>query len=540
MQAGQQFKRIPLHQAARLPRLVSPAGYVIVIQDVDYGNRFKIARLQQIDRDQIRRVAELSIDTRLALILEAENAAASALALHDRFVPQGREGGWFDLEQAQLAQLDDIGRPQAMSLRELAHNEMGGESLVQDAKIVRTTPQTPIAHLHSREKPRGRPWLAWLFLLLIVAGGALIALEAPLIRREITGLLNALSEGAAATGGAQATVTSASAGAARQSPAASTDVPGQGEVYYVRERAHSRTCASTSCGSTTILEIGTRIETLSYHVGDPVAGDRIWIKFLYEGAPLYIHQSTLSLTPPVVQASEEPTALPELSPTAAETGIVASALTAVESVTPSDGRGHGEVFYVRERARARPCASTNCRSLEILDIGTRIVALSYHSGQTVAGSDTWIRFLLYGSLRYVHLSSLSETATDASAAPTPEEPTTLPEVLPSATEIVPPTEAATATEPPAPTPTDVATLAATATDASAALLTIETQNNLNARVRSCPSTSCEIVGRLSPGDQIQPTGQTEGENINGIDLWVEFVFDGETAYVHGELVTEVP
>ena len=39
-----------------------------------------------------------------------------------------------------------------------------------------------------------------------------------------------------------------------------------------------------------------------------------------------------------------------------------------------------------------------------------------------------------------------------------------------------------------------------------------------------PSTSCEILGRLRPGDQIQPTAQTEGENINGfIALWVEFV-----------------
>ena len=166
MQAGQQFKRIPIHRAANLPRLQSPAGYVIVIQDADYGNRFKIARLQQIDRDQIRRVAELSIDTKLALILEAENAAALALALHDRFVPRGSEGQWFDLDPAQLAQLDEIGRPQAMSLRELAHNDMGGESLVQNAKIVRTTPETPFAQFATAREASRSP-LVGLALIVI-------------------------------------------------------------------------------------------------------------------------------------------------------------------------------------------------------------------------------------------------------------------------------------------------------------------------------------------------------------------------------------
>ena len=310
-------------------------------------------------------------------------------------------------------------------------------------------------------------------------------------------------------------------------------MPGQGEVFFVIERARARSCASTNCRAVTILDVGKEIVSLRFESGQTIAGDETWIKFSHEGGLLYVHRSLLSDSPPVIQVTEEPTASPELSPTAAETGVVARAVSAQDRATPTEMLGQGKVFYVRERVRARPCPSTDCRSLEFLDIGAKIVAWNYQSGQLVAGDDTWVQFLLNGAQRFVHRSSLSETAP---MAPASEEPTESPEDLPSATEIVPPTKAATTTESPAPTQTEMATLAATATDIGDALLTIETQNNLNARVRSCPSTSCDIVGRLSPGDQIQAISEVKGENINGIDLWAEFVFEGEIAYVHGGLV----
>ncbi len=420
MQIPQQFSRIPTQQAANLPRLKAPAGYVVVIQDVDYGNRFKIARLQRIDRDQIRRVADLSIETRLALILEAENAAGLALELHDRFAGRGSVGEWFDLDDAGVGQFDEIGRPQALSLRELALNEMGAESLVQDAKIVRTAPESPFAYLQPQEKRPARRWTAWLILLLIVALLALVVTRGKDIRREISRLLDSQPRQAAPTGIAR------EAGASvTETP---TIAPGQGEIFYVRAPAPVRGCARTTCPPNALLEVGFRLVSLRYQRGEPVKGDTIWIAFAHKGRVQFVHRSQLSTRPPIVATTELPTQKPALT--------------------------------------ATPLPATD------LVVSTAIA---------------------------------TETATA-----TPTETATL-----------------------APT----STFTATATEVEIEVLVVETVNNLNARVRACPSTDCEIVGRLRPGDALQPSGQAEGETVNDSGIWIEFEFQGEIAYIHSSLLT---
>ena len=95
--------------------------------------------------------------------------------------------------------------------------------------------------------------------------------------------------------------------------------------------------------------------------------------------------------------------------------------------------------------------------------------------------------------------------------------------------MVEPTATATPTD--TPEPTAIAT-------GEPAVLFIDTAGNLNARVRACPSTDCDILGWLRPGAEVRPTAEVEGEIINGIAQWIEFDFDGRTAYVHGELVAE--
>ncbi len=437
MQAGQQFRRIPTQQAANLPRLEPPAGYVVLIQDVDYGNRFKIGRIQQIDRDQIRRVAALSIEIRLALILEAENAAGASLDLHDQFVGHGSLDEWFDLDDERMRQLDEIGRPQALSLRTLALNEMGAESLVQDAKIVRTAPESPFAHLQRPEKRPARRWLAWAILLLIVALGAVVAREAPLIRREIARLVNPQARRMAVTRAAPESAPTTTTRRPTQSPSA---VPGLGEIFFVRERARARSCASTGCDTVEILDVGSRIVALRYENGQRVEGDNVWIKFAKGEALLYVHRSVLTRRPPVAA----PTKVPTTAPTIAVTKETALPPTATPSATD-----------------------------------TAAPALTATSIPTDAAT---------------------ETAT------------------------------ATVTDTPAPT----STYTETATEVG--ILIVETVNNLNARVRACASTNCEIVGRLRPGDAVQPIEQVEGQTVNGSAIWIEFEFQGAPAFIHSSLL----
>ena len=85
-------RRIAPAGVSRLKRLAPPAGYVILIQDVAYGNRFKIARHQQLDRNQIKRGADFPFETRVTLILEAADAVAAERDLHDELALARRWG----------------------------------------------------------------------------------------------------------------------------------------------------------------------------------------------------------------------------------------------------------------------------------------------------------------------------------------------------------------------------------------------------------------------------------------------------------------
>ncbi len=115
------------------------------------------------------------------------------------------------------------------------------------------------------------------------------------------------------------------------------------------------------------------------------------------------------------------------------------------------------------------------------------------------------------------------------------KPTDIPTKPPAATKLPTVTQTATATHTPIATSTPMPT--STALPPSAVpIYYVETANDLNARVRGCPSTACEIVGRLRPGDAVRSAGQVEGETVNGSAVWIEFEFQGETAYIHTSLL----
>ena len=451
MQDGRGIKRIPLARAKNLPWLKAPAGYVIVIEDVEYGNRFIILRLQEVNSRALARAAAFPFETELYVVFSAPDAAELARELHDRFAAAEDLNQWFDLDEAQAAQLREFGRPQAPSLRDLALSELEGQSLFEKSRIVSAKAEGPPAQDRiSRQRPRRR-WASWLLLLAIIALVASVLGNAPQLSRLLSGRTSLQEMLGARSVVASATADPSPIRRAASFTATSAAVVRAGDVFYVLVRANARVCASRECRPAVVLEAGSRIAAQWQETGQSVGGNSTWIAFMRGGSILYVHSSALSPQRTEGDLAERPSAI------ATFTAVPSS--TAMPSRTPQP--------------------------------------------------------------------------TDTAAPAYTQEPSATVTSAPTSTDE--PTAAATLTKTNLPT----ATSTVTATDLPAAL-TIDTANNLNANIRACPNTDCEILGKLRPGAAIRPRAEVEGEVINGIALWIEFDYDGETAYIHGELVAESP
>ena len=279
MQASHGIKRVPLSRATNLPRLDAPAGYLVVIEDVEYGNRFKIASLQEVNARLINRVADLPFETELFLVLAAENATALALELRDRFAASDDSSEWFDLDRAQVAQLRDFGRPPPPSLRDLALSQVEGQSLVEKAQVVSAAPKPPPATTRAAPKRPQRRWPAWLLMLAIVTLGAAVLENAPQLRR-LLGRTRLQQIAAGRNGGAPATAVPSltAVKTAATSTSSRAVIVGAGDEYYVRVRANARKCPSRECRASRIMEVGTRIVALGSSSGQAVDGETTWIK----------------------------------------------------------------------------------------------------------------------------------------------------------------------------------------------------------------------------------------------------------------------
>ena len=176
MQYGPGVRQIAAERATRLPWLAPPAGYIVLIQDVAYGNRYKIARHQQLDQHQIKRGADFPFETRVALILEAENAAAAERDLQKELAAGATLGDWFDLAQLPKTPPAPSIAPaptqpqESVSLLDLVENDEGADSLLREADIVATKGHVSTPRRSARQQPsrprrrRSRVW-RWAFAL---------------------------------------------------------------------------------------------------------------------------------------------------------------------------------------------------------------------------------------------------------------------------------------------------------------------------------------------------------------------------------------
>ena len=281
-----------------------------------------------------------------------------------------------------------------------------------------------------------------------------------------------------------------------------------GQLYVVLKKIWAHSCASHRCEAVQSLNAGDRIKVLD--TGTPEASHRGfgWAAFASGDQILYVHRSLLR------------EALPESEPTPAPSPVARAARDA-----------KGDLYYVKSglTANVRNCASSHCVEVGKLTQGTRVEVIQILRGQTISGNNEWIMFYLDGWNRFVHSGDLSPlkprflptaAATDMPAATEPP---------PTATE-PPPTATYTATEPPPPT--------ATATVPPAAKYVVETSGNVNANIRSCPRTSCDIVAKFRPGTEVEVIGSLKGETVYETDIWLEIRLDGGSAFIHSELVAE--
>ena len=541
MQNRRGVRRIAAKPASHLPMLKPPAGYVILIQDVEYGSRYKIARLQQLDRHQIEYGAEFPFETKVVLILQAEDAAGLALDLHDEHAGDTEVGEWFDLHDAQAASLLGIGRPPPPSLSDLAFNEIAGESLLQDSKVVATKPQVPRARVQRTQKRRAPKIVAWAMLILIVVAGVFMAQNPREIRTAIETLTDQLSQ-LSSPGRAAVPI------AIPTRSASPTPIAGKGEVFYVNTRAWARTCPRVTCNIREVLKPGTLITAIQFVTGSWYDDSDKWIKFSRYGQVFYVHSSLLSSERPTNEAPAQQSSTTQPLPTTRP--------SAVPTSTKATIQGKDEVYYVKTQAQARTCARWDCDALEMLQPGMRITSMRYVTGQPANGNDRWIRFLNEGRVRYIHsdLLSVDKPVIEPTSEPSPAA-THLPTETDAPTETAPPPtdpalptveSAATITQMPAATATFRATVTQsstpqppppTATEAEADIYFVETANNLRARVRSCPGTDCSILGHQNPGDEVPIVDLVPGQNIGGNDQWYTIEFEGETGYIHSELLS---
>lgn len=91
-----------------LPALPHPAGYVYVIQDVEFSGLYKIGRTSSPARrlNEIRN--NLPGESDVVAIIDTQDAPALEWQLHQRYADGRKRGEWFELSDGQVREICDI------------------------------------------------------------------------------------------------------------------------------------------------------------------------------------------------------------------------------------------------------------------------------------------------------------------------------------------------------------------------------------------------------------------------------------------------
>ena len=276
-------RQIAADSALRASALRPPAGYILLIQDVAYGSRYKLASHKHLDEELLRRGGAFAFETRVLRVWQADDLAAGERELQAQLAPNEAYGDWFDLARVPPATGAPRRRRAAASLHRLARNDAGAESLLKDARIVNSRAQ-PQAQRSGRRPAR----LAFMLALLVLVAGLVAR------RGDIQRVFDSIQPEPTRY------VRSSAASSRAATPA------GKGVVFYTKISGSARVCASLSCDIAQTFSPGMRIVTSRYVNGQRINGNNRWIRFGLAGRERYVHSSFLSRVKPAATPTNPP------------------------------------------------------------------------------------------------------------------------------------------------------------------------------------------------------------------------------------------
>ena len=91
-----------------LPKLTHPAGYVYVLQDVEFSQRYKVGRTVN-PKERLNAIRNsLPGESEIVAIIDTGDAPALEWQLHQRYAEMQRKGEWYDLSHAQVREICQI------------------------------------------------------------------------------------------------------------------------------------------------------------------------------------------------------------------------------------------------------------------------------------------------------------------------------------------------------------------------------------------------------------------------------------------------
>ena len=97
--------KIDIDDYENLPKLQAPYGYIYIIQDVEVTGRYKIGRTNHPKRRMLDFGVRLPFEIKLIHIIITNDVAELEHRLHQQFADCRRSGEWFELNEAQVADL---------------------------------------------------------------------------------------------------------------------------------------------------------------------------------------------------------------------------------------------------------------------------------------------------------------------------------------------------------------------------------------------------------------------------------------------------
>ena len=110
MRESWRLKNVSFDSLENLPQLEAPAGYVLVVQDIELSRRYRIERTSDPKQrlDQMREFSPVSLE--VVLMLQSEDAGAVENYLHELLRHNRRRGNWFALEDMVAQRIRNIAR----------------------------------------------------------------------------------------------------------------------------------------------------------------------------------------------------------------------------------------------------------------------------------------------------------------------------------------------------------------------------------------------------------------------------------------------